>query len=97
MKTLNQIKSVLVKQKKELKKKYKVKELGIFGSYARGEQKKTSDIDILVIFTPKASLFDYVGLGDFLEARLNMKVDIVSQGGIRPEFKENILKEVIMV
>ncbi|MBS3056088.1 MAG: nucleotidyltransferase family protein [Candidatus Aenigmarchaeota archaeon] len=97
MKKIGQIKSVLAKNKKELREKYKVRELGIFGSYARGEQKKRSDVDILVKFNKNASLFDLVGAADFLENKLKIKVDIVSEGGIRPELKDNTLKEVIMV
>ncbi|WP_457613174.1 nucleotidyltransferase family protein [Methanocaldococcus sp.] len=50
MKTLSEIKEILRKHKKELKEKYKVKSIAIFGSYARGEQKETSDIDIMVEF-----------------------------------------------
>ena len=97
MKNLKQIQSILAAQKKELRKKYKIKNIGIFGSYVRGEQKKSSDIDILVRFDRNASLFDLVGAGEFLEEKLKIKVDIVSEGGVRPELKGNILKEVIMV
>ena len=51
MKTLREIRKILAAHKKELKRKYTVKEIGIFGSYVREEQKKKSDIDILVIKT----------------------------------------------
>ncbi|MFH1325070.1 MAG: nucleotidyltransferase family protein [Nanoarchaeota archaeon] len=97
MKRLKQIQALLASSKGELKKKYKVRELGIFGSYARGQQKKSSDVDILVKFNPKATLFDFVGLGNYLEEKLKIKVDVVSEGGIRPELKNNILKEVVKV
>lgn len=97
MKNLKQIKNILASSKPELMKKYKVSELGIFGSYARGKQKKRSDIDVLVRFNSKASLFDFVGLGNHLEEKLKMKVDIVSERGIRPEFRRNILKGVLKV
>ncbi len=50
MKTLNEIKKILLEHKQELKEKYKVKSIAIFGSYARGEQTEKSDIDILVEF-----------------------------------------------
>ena len=50
MKKLDEIKETLVPLKKELKEKYSVKSIGVFGSYARGQQKKTSDVDILVEF-----------------------------------------------
>ena len=76
---------------------YKVRELGIFGSYARGKQKKSSDVDILVKFDPNATLFDFVGLGNYLEEKLKIKVDVVSEGGIRPELRNSILKGVVRV
>lgn len=97
MRKLKQIQDILASSKPELRKRYKVKELGIFGSYSRGEQKKTSDVDILVRFDPNASLFDFVGLSNYLEERLKMKVDVVSERGIRPELKSTIFKDVIRV
>ena len=97
MKKLKQIKNILSLSKDELRKRYKVKELGIFGSYARGQQKKSSDIDILVKFDPNATLFDFVGLGNYLEEKLKIKVDVVSEGGIRPELRDSILKGVVKV
>lgn len=97
MKKLKQIQTILVSSKDELRKRYKVKELGIFGSYVRGEQKKSSDVDILVKFNPNATLFDFVGLGNYLEEKLKIKVDVVSEAGIRPELRNNIIKEVVKV
>jgi len=97
MKKLKQIKNILSLSKDELRKRYKVKELGIFGSYARGKQKKSSDVDILVKFNPNATLFDFVGLGNYLEEKLKIKVDVVSEGGIRPELRDSILKGVVKV
>ena len=97
MKKLKQIQSLLVSSKAELRKKYNVNELGIFGSYARGQQKKTSDVDILVRFNPNATLFDFVGLGNYLEEKLKIKVDVVSENGIRPELRSNIIKGVLKV
>lgn len=97
MKKLRQIQNILASSKGELIKRYKVKELGIFGSYVRGKQKKSSDVDILVKFNPNATLFDFVGLGNYLEEKLKVKVDVVSEGGIRPELRNTILKEVVRV
>ncbi|MFQ6055532.1 MAG: nucleotidyltransferase family protein [Methanosarcinales archaeon] len=64
-------------------KEYKVKEIGIFGSYVKNKQKKRSDLDILVEF------YEPVGLGcfelkDFLENKLKIKVDLVIKKGIKP-------------
>ena len=97
MKKLKQIQGILASSKAELRKKYNVKELGIFGSYARGQQKRASDVDILVRFSPNATLFDFVGLGNYLEEKLKIKVDIVSEGGIRPELKSSIVKGVVRI
>ena len=97
MRNLKQIQNILASSKPELRKRYKVRELGIFGSYSRGEQKKTSDVDILVRFSPNASLFDFVGLGNYLAERLKMKVDVVSERGIRQELKSSIVKDVVRI
>ena len=77
-----------------LKKNHVVK-AGIFGSYARGEAKKGSDIDFLVKFKGKKSLFDLSGLKIELEEKLNKKVDLVTYKYIYPKIKEQILKEEI--
>ena len=97
MKKLKQIQNALASSKNELRKKYNVKELGIFGSYARGQQRKSSDVDILVRFNPNATLFDFVGLGNYLEEKLKLKVDVVSERGIRHELKSSIVKGVVRV
>ena len=97
MRKIKQIQDILASSKIELRKKYNVKELGIFGSYARGQQKKSSDVDILVKFSPNATLFDFVGLGNYLEEKLKIKVDVVSERGIRPELKSSIVKGVVRI
>lgn len=80
----------------EVRRKYKAEIIGIFGSYARREQKMRSDLDVLVKFHKGASLFDFVGLAIFLEEKLKIKkVDIIPYDAIRPELKENILKEAV--
>lgn len=78
-------------------KKYKVREIGVFGSVVRGEQKQASDIDVLVDFEDNADLFDLVGLGLFLEERLGRKVDVVPKRALRKEIRDSVLKEVVPV
>ena len=73
--------------KEEVKHKYKGEIKGLFGSYARGDERKDSDIDVLVDFDESADLFDLVGLTLFLEEKLGCKVDVVSQGSLREEIK----------
>ena len=96
-KELERIITILQSLEERIKKDYKAEIIGVFGSYVRGEQKVSSDVDILVNFHEGATLFDLVGLADFLEEELDVKVDIVSERAIREELKEQILKEVVMV
>lgn len=77
----------------EVLKKNNVKRAGIFGSYARGEQKKNSDVDIIVEFD--GSLFDFVGLKLELEKRLKKKVDLVEYAAIKPRIKNYILSDEV--
>lgn len=94
---LETIKRTLRSLDREIKKEYKAEVIGLFGSYTRGEQKEGSDIDILVRFSEGATLLDFVGLANFLEEKLKIKVDIVSERAVRPELKEQILSEVVTV
>ncbi len=80
----------------EILKKNKIKKAGIFGSYARGEQKKNSDIDILVE-PPKNIGFGFVGIEMDLEKSLNKKVDLITYKYISPYLKDRILKEEIRI
>jgi hypothetical protein len=81
----------------QIRREYKAEIVGVFGSYARGEQRGSSDLDILAKFAEGATLFDFVGLGNFLEEKLNLKVDIVSERALREELRESIFKEVVRV
>lgn len=91
-----EIKKILNLLKNKIKKFYKAEIIGIFGSYARGEQKKSSDLDVIVKFDEGATLFDLVGLSIFLEEKLKVKkVDVVPYDSIREEIRENILNEAI--
>lgn len=62
-----------------------------------GEQKKESDLDIIVKFYKGATLFDLVGLADYLEEKLKVKVDIVPDDTIREEIKKEVLKETVFI
>jgi len=77
-------------------KKNGVVKAGIFGSYARGEAKKRSDIDILIqVKKGKFSLFDLIGLQQELEEHLGKKVDLLTYKGLSPYLKNYILKEEV--
>ncbi|MEK6581824.1 MAG: nucleotidyltransferase family protein [Nitrospirota bacterium] len=94
---IESIKTILAGHSNELREKYKIKEIGIFGSYIRGEQKRRSDIDILVEFDEPVSLLDLVGAEIYLSELLNIKVDLVPKRDLRPELKDRILKETVYV
>jgi hypothetical protein len=96
-KELNTTLQTIKDLREQIRREYKAEIVGIFGSYARGEKKESSDLDILVKFLDRATLFDFVGLADFLEEKLHVKVDIVSERAVRPELKEQIFKEAIAV
>jgi len=81
----------------DILKKHNVIRAGIFGSFARGEQKKNSDIDILIEFEGKKSLFDLVELKLELEDRLNKKVDIITYKSINSLLKKIILNEEVKI
>lgn len=92
-----EIKEKLNSQLPFLKDKYHVNKVGIFGSFARGEQEEGSDIDILVEFDSPVGFFDFIRLENFLSEKLNRKVDLVSKKALKPAIKDDILKETIYV
>ncbi len=96
MDNLNKIKSILKEHQQELKNNFFVEKIGIFGSYSRNEEDPESDIDILVEFNGPIG-WDFIELNDFLEKLLNKKVDLVSINALKPQFKMDILNEVIYV
>lgn len=94
MKSIENINVIINKYKPELADKYNVKESGIFGSYARGEQRKTSDLDVLVEFSELIG-WEFVDLKEYLESILDIKVDLVTVRALKPQLKDKILQEVI--
>jgi predicted nucleotidyltransferase len=92
-KTIQEIKEKII----PILKEHKVARAGIFGSYARGEQKKKSDVDILVEINDNRSLLEIIGLKLVLEKCLKKKVDIVEYELIRKELKDSILNDEIKI
>jgi uncharacterized protein len=76
---------------------YHLKRLGIFGSYARGDQDEDSDVDLLVEFSDPPDLFTFYKLEEFLEKEIGVKVEAVRKEALRPEFKDKILSETIFL
>jgi len=95
MTELDEIKEIIKKCKSLVKKEYKVKKIGLFGSYVKNKQTKKSDLDILVDFDGAISLLKFVRLENYLRGLLKIKVDLVSSGNLRPEIRDAILGEVI--
>jgi predicted nucleotidyltransferase len=97
METFEKLKDILVECKQQLKDRYKVEEIGIFGSYVRKEQKKRSDLDVLVSFSETIDLFMFVELENYLSNILVVKVDLVMKDSLKTRLKERILNEAVYV
>ena len=95
MKTVEEIKEILQKHKKELRDIFRIEEIGLFGSYVRGEQKQKSDIDILVEFDEPVSLLGVVKVENYLSELLGINVDLVPKKDVRPELRDIIFKEAV--
>jgi predicted nucleotidyltransferase len=80
MKDLASIKQVLTDIKPELQRRFHVRAIGVFGSYARGDQQPDSDIDIIVDFSQQVGI-EFIDLADFIEGKLANRVDLVSPEG----------------
>ncbi len=97
MKTSAQVVEILRELMPQLREKYHVQGISLFGSVVRGEAKSTSDVDILVDFADDADLFDMSGLGLFLEERLGRAVDVVPRRALREELRAGIQAEAVSV
>jgi len=96
-KKIDQIIMTLRENKPVLEEKYGVKNLEVFGSYVLGEQKKGSDLDVLVDFYKTIDLFKYIELENYLGETLGVKVDLVMRDALKPRIKDRILNEAIPV
>lgn len=77
-----------------LEKNYKVKSIGLFGSFARNEANENSDVDILVQFSEDIG-WEFIDLKRFLEESLEREVDLVTVEALKSELKEEILRDLI--
>ena len=96
MKDLNSIMSILKKLKPELEKKYHVQSIGIFGSATRNDFRPESDIDLIVDFNQTIGI-SFIDLANYLETKMNSKVDLVSRNGIKPQYFNAIEKDIVYV
>ncbi len=97
MKDIDSITRILAGHRKDIAERFKVKEIGVFGSYVRGEQDRKSDIDVLVSFTEPIGLFQFMELEEYLGSILGTKVDLVSKKALKPYIGARILKEAVFV
>jgi hypothetical protein len=98
MKTFKEVQEFFSRYKPILLEKYKwLSELGIFGSYVRGEQNEESDVDVLIDYTEAPDLIELIDFENYLSDNLGMKVDVVTKNGLKPRLKERILSEVVYV
>lgn len=95
--SLEKILQILRQQIPMLTERYNVETLEIFGSYVRSEQKKDSDLDILVTFKEDPSLLTYIAIENYLSDLLGIKVDLVMKDSLKPKIGQQILREAIPV
>ena len=83
----------------EVCRRYRVKELSVFGSAVRGDMRADSDIDVMVEFEPDAriGLLKFMSLGEDLERLFGRKVDLVTKRGLKPWVRPNVLREAQVV
>ena len=95
MKSVEEIKRTIQEYKGFLRQKYGVKEIGIFGSFVREEEKEGSDLDILVEFERSLGLLKFINLENYLSDLLGVKVDLVMKSALKPRIGKHILREVV--
>ena len=93
----NEIESILRDQKTYLAGAFNVKSLGLFGSAARGEATRGSDIDLLVEFREPPGLLRFLELEDYLSRLLKARVDLVEKQALKPVIGRHILREVVLI
>jgi uncharacterized protein len=94
---LARAKRILRKHLPELRERYSVRSLGVFGSYVRGEQRKRSDLDVLVEFDQAPTLLEFVHLKRHLSELVGIPVDLVLKKTLKPNIGRYILAEVVPV
>jgi predicted nucleotidyltransferase len=88
---------IMKSHKQEIRSRFKVKSLGLFGSYARGDARQDSDLDVLVEFEQAPTLFSFVELKDFLSDITGKNVDLVMKSALRPSIGRRIIREAVPV
>jgi len=94
MRTFEEIKELLQKNKSKFREQYGLKDIGIFGSYVRGEQVAESDLDILVELEKPIGFVKFMRLENALSQLLGVRVEIVTKKALKPHIGKRILEEV---
>lgn len=97
MKTLEEIKGILQEHQELVRQQFRVTEMRVFGSYARGEQTEKSDVDILIGYERAPTLWMLVELRDYLSEVLDLPVDVVTDGGLKPRIQERVWAEAVEI
>jgi predicted nucleotidyltransferase len=97
MKTLDEIITKLRRLQPELRQRYPIRELGIFGSYVRGQQTEDSDLDVLVDLSDDIGLLQLAGLQQDLSEALGLKVDLVMRDAVKRSSARRIMSEAVML
>ena len=88
--------NILKSHSEVVREKFGVKRIGIFGSFARGEEREDSDLDVLVVFEEGQKTFDnYMDLKFYLEDLFGREVDLVTERALKPQLKDSIMKDVV--
>lgn len=95
--SIEEIKNKIKENEKFLKEKYHVRKFFLFGSYAKGEQTSSSDIDLLVDFQKIIDMFEMVDLQNYLQDLFGKKIDLGTKKGLKSFIKKTILKEAIQL
>jgi hypothetical protein len=94
---LGQVIALLSRKKEYLRRKYSIREIGVFGPYVRQEHGKVSDLDVLVDFEKPISLLRFVELEAELSEMTGLEVDLVSREALKPHIGESVRREVVYV
>lgn len=96
-KSLDEIIRILREELPRLREERSVESLGVFGSYVRGEQKRRSDLDVLIEFRQTPGLIGFIGLKNELSDRLGIKVDLVMKDALKPTLRDRVLSDVVPI
>lgn len=96
MTDLRSIKNSLSALKPEMQQRFFVNSIGLFGSVVRDDFKVSSDVDIIVDFTRPVGI-EFVDLANFIESKLNRKIDLVSRNGVKKKYFEQIESQIVYV